>query len=240
MFDERMKNVRRTSSFFFFFVRPRCFVVTRRTARRTGGFSARACARCPSSNAVRRDAAHNAFGRANGRFSSHKNMSDTADRWLDRTIADAADAGVFGTGGRFASFASDGQHGANDQFASIVYYGTVTVTEDDLSRRRRILVKLKHRWVELRNLFRTDLQFHNEILFYEKIAPSLVRTVDGPRAPSLCRYFYGRNECGRLAERDLIVLENATWRHGYRSAVSDHPLYLDFDHLIVALRTLAK
>lgn len=163
--------------------------------------------------------------------------------WMDQEVAELTEAGAFGPGIRYLSFNLDSQHTEHNQFASTVLYGTVTVSNDrPTARIFGIVIKLKHRQPELREMYKTDAQFRNEILFYENILPFLIActpTAGGDRTPPACRYFYGRNDCGDHVARDMIVLENATI-HGYRSPLSDHRLHLNFDHLAVALQTLAK
>lgn len=176
----------------------------------------------------------------------HTNTHPTdMDDWhAGRTVAEMAEAGAFGAGRGFVSFEpdADGSPSGPDNFASTVHYGTATVGEGARRQRHRLVVKSKQRSAALRELYKNDAQFHNEKLFYERIAPFLLAAVPAAarpvRAPPLCRYFYGRNECGELAERDVIVLENATAVHGYRK--SDRRLHLDLDHLVVALNALAK
>jgi len=154
---------------------------------------------------------------------------------------------VFGPDSLFVSFVLDKWHTEPNQFCSVVMYGTMTVSDRDCRNQSHPLVlKFKHLMPEKRELYRNDQQFHNEKLFYEQIAPFLLdigsqRDGDCSTTPSLCRYFYGRNDCGDLVDRDLIVLENETIR-GYRSAVrlTDRPLILDFDHLAMGIKTLAK
>jgi len=118
---------------------------------------------------------------------------------------------------------------------------------DSYGRRHdhRLVFKYKHPTLEKRIFYNNDSQFHNETLFYERIAPFLLASRGSQRngnvtsTPTFCHYFYGRNDCEEQAHRDVIVLENESVR-GYRTAVTSHRLSLDFDHLIVALRTLAK
>jgi len=169
-------------------------------------------------------------------------------RDVDGTIADMIAAGAFGPDVRLVSFELEGLHTEANQFATCVLYGTATVDDRDGRRRsHRLVFKFKHPTVELRVLYHNDSQFHNETLFYERIAPFLLgvgvggsqRNHVGTAAPTLCRYFYGRNDCAEQAHRDVIVLENETVR-GYRTAVTSERLTLDFDHLIVAIRTLAR
>ncbi|KAE9531500.1 hypothetical protein AGLY_010706 [Aphis glycines] len=160
-------------------------------------------------------------------------------------VAEMIETGVFGPECRFVSFELDGQHNSQDQFASSILYGTVTVGDRDChNRSHRLVFKFKHPVTEVREFLKNDLQFHNETLFYERILPFLLdcysqNDEDETANPTLCRYFYGRNDCGDLSNRDMIVLENESIR-GYKTAVTDHRLCLDFDHLIVAIRALAK
>lgn len=160
-------------------------------------------------------------------------------------VAEMIETGVFGPECRFVSFGLDGQHNGQDQFASSILYGTVTVGNRDCSHRsHRLVFKFKHPVTEVSEFLKNDLQFHNETLFYERILPFLLDCCsqsndDETANPTLCRYFYGRNDCGDLSNRDMIVLENESIR-GYKTAMTNHHLCLDFDHLVVAVRALAK
>lgn len=86
-----------------------------------------------------------------------------------------------------------------------------------------------------------DMLFHNELYFYEKIIPFLLECrgplVNDVNALSLPRFFYGRNKGGELAEKDLIIVENVNTL-GYRYSVDQ--LFIDKDHLIIALQAIAK
>jgi len=163
----------------------------------------------------------------------------------DLTIEDMTAAEAFGPDSRIASFKLEGLHTEQDQFASCVMYGVAAVDDRDGRRHNhRLVFKYKHPTPEMRAFYNNDNQFHNEVLFYERIAPFLLshhsrRHGDESATTMFCRYFYGRNNCGELASWDVIVLENAT-ANGYQKAMVDHQLSLDFEHLTVALRTLAK
>lgn len=168
------------------------------------------------------------------------------DHWsMGRELAKVTAAGAFGPGRTFVSFEPDPRFAGQDQFASTIVCGTVTVRDgrECHDRRHDLVIKTKHSSAVLRDAYKTDDQFRNEILFYERLMPFLLHCVRPERGPvddcvpHLCRYFYGRNDCGDLTARDVIVLENAT-HLGYRH--SGHRLFLDFEHLILALKTLAK
>lgn len=163
---------------------------------------------------------------------------------MTRMVTEMADTGVFGQKCRFVSFRLDKQHTEQDQFSSTIHYGTVTVDDHEgQHRRHQLVIKTKHRVPEYRVFARNDLQFHNEILFYERILPFMLdilpadRVSADTRSPPFCRYYYGRNECGDLVSQDVVVLENVCTR-GYQ--MSGTRLHLDFDHLIVAIKSLAK
>ncbi|VVC43034.1 Protein of unknown function DUF227,Protein kinase-like domain,CHK kinase-like [Cinara cedri] len=166
-------------------------------------------------------------------------MAVTTDWSMDRAVAEMIDAGAFGSGSEFVALEPDSQRTGQDQYASTVYFGTAIVRDRDRDRHSHQLVfKLKHRDPGLRDLYCADWQFHNEILFYERISPffeGYAPTAD--HVPPLARYYYGRNDCGDRVLGDMVVLENAGTR-GYR--LSEQRLYLDRDHIVVALRTLAK
>jgi len=192
---------------------------------------------------------HQTTGR-DGNFTGNMTMelNEYADvtSWdclMDQIVAEMVESGAFGPGRGYVSFAqdADGTSG-QDNFASTVVYGTVTVSDGPVHQRCRIVVKKKHQSPIIRALYKNDQQFHNEILFYERIAPFLLAVVPTAErrsvAPLFCRYLYGRNDCDASALRDMIILENTTTTHGYR--MSDERLHLDFDHLVMALKTLAK
>lgn len=147
--------------------------------------------------------------------------------------------GTFGKNVNFVSFETDKNLVGKDQFASTVLFGTVT-TSDGLVR--SVLIKLKLRDRVKREVFKNDLQFHNEIMMYERIIPFMLScrsttTNDPDNHLSLARYFYGCNKCGEHADRDLIMLENVS-PLGFR--LSEERLFLDYKHLQKAIQTLAK
>lgn len=155
-------------------------------------------------------------------------------------VADMTAAGALGRDAVLLSYEPDGgRHAGRDQFATIVHFGTATVDDGRGTCRRRLVIKLKYRSANVRALLNNDAQFHNEIHFYERTLPTLLARAPADRAPSLCRYVYGRNDCGRHVHRDAIVLENACGPPlHYRP--SERRLDLDLEHAVVALGTLAK
>lgn len=154
---------------------------------------------------------------------------------VDRKIAAIADAGAFGQGSRFVSFERDRDVCGQDQYMSTVTFGTV-VTSD--GSRHPVVIKSKLRDPAMRETYKSDLHFHNEIAMYRTIIPFLqrLRTADGPPLPP---FYYGRNETSVKTKNDssIIVLENV--KHlGFR--LSENRLFLDYDHLVIALQAIAK
>jgi len=113
------------------------------------------------------------------------------------------------------------------------------VTSDDSNY--SVLIKLKNRDQIIRESSECDRLFHNELYFFEHIIPFLLKCrgplVNNENALSLPRFFYGRNKGGELAEKDLIVFENDNIL-GYR--FNEEQLFMDKDHLIIALQAIAK
>jgi len=104
-------------------------------------------------------------------------MTTAGTDWsTDLLVQQMTEAQVFGTDDRIVSFELDSEHTGQDQFASTVLYATIVVrggdhdqVVTDNDRRLRLVIKLKHRDPELRDMNNNDLQFHNEILFYEQM-----------------------------------------------------------------------
>lgn len=163
---------------------------------------------------------------------------------MDLTFAKITEAGAFGSECMFASLELDREYAGQDQFASTVFFKTVTVIDRErVQRQYRLVIKTKPKSPKTQAVLKVDFQFHNEILFYESILPFLLACVPADegstknRVPSFSRYFYGRNECGNLVAKDMIVLKNVI-PQGYR--LSGERLHLDFDHIVMSVKALAK
>ncbi|XP_022176949.1 uncharacterized protein LOC111038236 [Myzus persicae] len=113
------------------------------------------------------------------------------------------------------------------------------VTSDDI--RYSVLIKLKNRDQTIRESSECDTLFQNELNFYEKIMPFLLECrgplVNNGNALSLPRFFYGRNNGGELAEKDLLIFENVNTLCYH---FTEDQIFLDNDHLIIALQAIAK
>uniref|UniRef100_A0A2S2NBD3 CHK kinase-like domain-containing protein n=1 Tax=Schizaphis graminum TaxID=13262 RepID=A0A2S2NBD3_SCHGA len=157
---------------------------------------------------------------------------------LQEELPEIVSNGAFGKNLKYVSFELNKEHVGEDQYMSTVLFGTVTTSDKS---QYQIVIKLKLRNEELRNRLKIDYQFYNEITMYETIIPFLFechRSLKGIEDwPSLARFFYGRNKCGEFFERDLIVLENVK-PLGYQ--LSEERLFIDYNHLVFALRALAK
>ncbi|VVC43035.1 Protein of unknown function DUF227,CHK kinase-like,Protein kinase-like domain [Cinara cedri] len=120
---------------------------------------------------------------------------------------------------------------------SVVSFGTLLTSDGS---KYSVLIKCKTNDKFLREKLKIDTQFHNEIIMYEKIVPFLLTCrssmVSGLCGPSIPRFFYGRNSFDATVENDLIILENVN-PSGFR--LSEERLFLDYEHLVIALQALA-
>lgn len=148
---------------------------------------------------------------------------------------------------------SEGAFGKNCNLISFKLYNCMTgmkewwyrrifcniITSDGLHY--SIMIKLKIQDLVLRECFGCDFMFDNELIFYEKIVPFLLEcrgpTVNDAHALFLPRFFYGRNKCSKLMSNDLIVIENVITL-GF--CLSNDKVFLDYEHLTIALQTIAK
>lgn len=159
--------------------------------------------------------------------------------WLRQELSATVADGAFGKNVDIDSFEEKTDFEKLNQYTSITIFGTIIMSNKSAYH---IVIKLKLRDEEKRNILKIDFQFHNEITMYEKVIPFLLSNQSSIAQnsyymPSLPRFFYGRNRCGEFAESDMVVLENVCPR-GYRSC--GDRIFLDFDHLISALQALAK
>lgn len=147
-------------------------------------------------------------------------------------------SGAFGENLEFVSFETNEDLVGRDQLMSVVLFGTVKTSDGS---ENNVLIKFKPPEKLRRQKFSIDVQFHNEIEMYEKILPFLLAcrgsTGGDPDGPLVPRYFFGRNSFDVLVENDLIILENVC-PSGFR--LSEDRLFLDYDHLAISLRALAK
>jgi hypothetical protein len=161
------------------------------------------------------------------------------DSLIREELPEIVSNGAFGKNLKYVSFDLNKDHIGQDQYMSTVLFGTVNISDES---KFNVVIKLKLRDEQKCSIYKVHFQFHNEIIMYEKIIPfllecqrSLKKTEDC--RPSLARFFYGRNKCGEFFERDLIVLEDVK-PLGYQ--LSEERLFVDYDHLVSALRALAK
>lgn len=161
------------------------------------------------------------------------------ESFVQEELPEIVNNGVFGNNLKFVSFERNEDLAGKDQYNSTVIFGNV-ITSNGLSH--PVLVKLKLHdevWCEFMKI---DLNFHNEILLYEKIIPFMLAcrarmTTNEVNGPSLPRYYYGRNRCGKFVEKDFILLENVNYL-GYH--LSEERFFLDYNHLLNVLYALAK
>lgn len=157
---------------------------------------------------------------------------------IQEELPEIVNNGAFGKNIKYVSFELNKDLVGQVQYMSTVLFGTVITSDES---QYHILIKLKLRDEKLRVKYQINDQFHNEITMYERIIPFLFKChrslVGVEHWPTLARFFYGCNKCGEFDERDLIVLENVN-PLGFRLSGA-HP-FIDYDHLVTALKALAK
>jgi len=156
---------------------------------------------------------------------------------LENELPAIVAGGSFGKNTTFVSFVRNDEMVATDQFMSTVIFGTVNTSDGSSIP---VVIKMKLR--NARDPEKNYRCFHNEIAMYEKVIPFLLDCQDpatktDSHVPTLPRYFYGRNKDAEYRETDVIFLENVEPK-GYR--LSEERLFLDYDHLVNALRAIAK
>lgn len=162
--------------------------------------------------------------------------------WLtDKTLSEIVTKGAFGGNNcSLVSFERDNSTTGRDNnyYKSSVIFGSIVTS---IGTNYSVLFKIKHQDEVMRKIMKSDVQFHNEILMYERIIPYLLTFCDPlishAGRPLLPRYFYGRNKCGEESEKDFIILENAV-PLGFR--LSEQRPFLDYDHLVCAIQAIAK
>lgn len=158
---------------------------------------------------------------------------------IERELQAIADGGAFGSNRTLVSFEVHNGVAEPDEWKYTTVVGTA-VTSDGLHC--PVMIKLKHQDAVLRDVWQSDKLFHNELIMYERIIPFLLEcrgptTVGDANALSFPLFVYGRNVCGDVAEKDFIVFENV-YTLGYR--FTGDRLFLDNEHVTIALRALAK
>jgi hypothetical protein len=146
--------------------------------------------------------------------------------------------GAFGKNRTLVSFKVYNSIPDLDEWKYTTIVGTV-ITSDGLHY--PVMIRLKIQDQMLRDCWQSDKLFHNELIMYEEIIPFLLEcrgpTVSDTNALSFSLFFYGRNKCGEFAKKDFIVFENV-YNLGYR--FNEERLFLDNEHVTIALRAIAK
>jgi len=160
------------------------------------------------------------------------------DSLLRQELPEIVSNGAFGKNVEYVSFEQNEDQVGQAQYMSTVLFGTVYTSDES---KYHVLIKLKPRDEKLREKRKIDFQFHNEITMYERVIPFLFqchRSMAGlGDCPTLPRYFYGRNKSGKFIEKDLVILEDVN-PLGFK--LCEERLFIDYDHLIIALQALAK
>jgi len=146
--------------------------------------------------------------------------------------------GAFGKNCSLVSFNTYNDIIENKEWNYKAIFGDIVTSEN---KRYSVLIKLKNRDQSIREFSECDTLFQNELNFYEKIMPFLFECrgplVNEFNVLSFPRFFYGRNNGGELAEKDLIIFENVSTLCYH---FTEDQIFLDYNHLIVALQTIAK
>lgn len=156
----------------------------------------------------------------------------------------AAAEGAFGPDAEYAGFRTDDSSTATDQFASDVVFGTVTlrtagaVAENELP----VVIKFKNADPVLSAKMNMNHKFRNECVFYARLLPELMRRAGGRSAvsPLFPRFVYSNataDDGYDAAAEQVIVVTNMN-PSGYR--MSDQRVFLDVDHVLLALRKLGE
>lgn len=163
---------------------------------------------------------------------------------MDEAFRTAVAEGAFGKNVSFVSFERNTDLVGHDQYMSAIVFGTVNVSDGS---GYHVVVKTKIPDLNLAQCTSSDDLFHNEITVYAKIVPFLLAcyhrcqgSTTGKHAEPpllLPRYRYGRNRCGERAAGDMIVLDDVTTTLGFR--LSEERVFLDYEHVVCALRSIA-
>lgn len=150
----------------------------------------------------------------------------------------AVAAGAFGPGAEYESFCVDPTTVAasTDQFASDIVFGTVTLR----GRGRaaiRVVIKFKNADPAMSAMMNMHQKFHNEYAFYARLLPELARRAANPAAALALfpRFIYSNATLDGDGDEQVIVITDLT-SDGYR--MSDDRVFLDADHVTLALRKL--
>lgn len=158
--------------------------------------------------------------------------------WLIAELPTIVADGAFGKNCSFVSFDQDKNLAGQDQYMSTVIFGRVNTSDGS---QHPVVIKLKFQNQTAREYTKCDLQFHNEIIMYEKIIPFLLacrdRSTSDAVGPALAQFYFGRNSFGGGPNKDCIIIKNVT-PLGYR--LCEERLFVDYDHIVNALQALAK
>lgn len=172
-------------------------------------------------------------------------MSSSRIAYLENHVFPRAAAdGAFGADAEYVSFRVDdgGGPAAGDQFASDIVFGTVTVRcrTATAAADHRLVIKFKNADPVMSAMMNMNQKFYNEYVFYARLLPELVRRAPDPVAARALfpRFVYSNatldGGCATTGEQVIVVASLVP--DGYR--MSDQRLFLDADHLRLALRKL--
>lgn len=138
---------------------------------------------------------------------------------------------AFGDQMEFVSYEFDPSKQIEDLKMSDIIFLTLNLRKDNLTVKRKIVIKFQPRAIEIRNFAHTDEQFHNEIYSYEVILPFVNRYNMCAMFP---KFYSGVSNLGM---KDYIVIEDVSGR-GFK--MSEEILFLDLDHVKLALEQVGR
>lgn len=160
------------------------------------------------------------------------------DYLRNQVFPQATAEGAFGQGAEYETFRTDDgcSAAASDQFASDIVFGTVTLK----GRSVRVVIKFKNADPVMSAMMNMHQKFHNEYAFYTRLLPELARRAADPAAAYALfpRFVYSNatpDGSGGDGGEQVIVVGNVA-PDGYR--MSDQRVFLDAEHVLLALRKL--
>uniref|UniRef100_A0A1B6G5H6 CHK kinase-like domain-containing protein n=1 Tax=Cuerna arida TaxID=1464854 RepID=A0A1B6G5H6_9HEMI len=149
-----------------------------------------------------------------------------------KILPQAIASGSFGKNAELVQILEDSTKG-QDQFASSVLFVEIEVRVGASKQKFSIICKFQCENAQMRERFRTDFQFWNEVLVYQEIMPMFPTNV----LNILPEFYFGVSTLMEAPENDVVILENLI-PSGYR--LTKERAFLDYDHCALALRKLAE
>lgn len=125
----------------------------------------------------------------------------------------------------------EGSHG-KDQFASVVMFSSMEIENKNKTEKLHLVVKFNQESEVFRKTVLTDWQLQNELFMYKNLLPFLNIKED-----MIPKFYYGVATRGKNPELDVILMQDI---HKENYSIREGGIELDYDHIVVALRQLAR